>query len=215
MEPVIPESSVPPDKEAKPEPDILWPITKNNYISTSSCQEGAKCCSPPRPKRPEILTTRVCVELGVLKNGDSHNSLGDGSPSTVVICNVDVEPCPGHMIELNEVKFTTNAIGSLCPDSIAQKVVPVPALGNTPSTETNGDKTDVLDRISQDLDYLLNRSPSPSTKARRARVSVGSPQVACRSVNKSAKSNMWFYIGIFLSFYTCVMWKCWVIEALK
>lgn len=180
---------MPPDKEVKLEPDILWPVTKNNYISTSGCPEGAECCSPLRAKRPEMLTTRVCVELGVLKNGDSASMcLPDGSPSTVVICSVDVEPCPGHIVELNEVKFTTNAIGSLCSESVAQKVAE-PIVGAT-TLETKADKTDVLDRISQDLDYLLNRSPSPPTKARRARASVGSPTIPRNSVNKSAKSKL-------------------------
>lgn len=180
---------MPPDKETKLEPDLLWPVTKNNYISTSGCPQGAECCSPLRAKRPEMLTTRVCVELGVLKNSDSASiGLSDGSPSTVVICSVDVEPCPGHIVELNEVKFTTNAIGPLCSESVAQKVAD--PIGGATTLETKADKTDVLDRISQDLDYLLNRSPSPPSKVRRARALFGSPKMPRNSVNKSAKSKM-------------------------
>lgn len=146
----------------KHKPDILWPMT-HNYISTSSCVENPLCCSPLHQSHPEMLTTRVCVELGVMKNPMNGASSGNENPSTVVICSVDVEPCPGHVVELNEVKFTTNTIGEICVDNTAQKLNEIHKCESiSVSTEVKEDKADVLDRISQDLDYLLNRSPSPS-----------------------------------------------------
>lgn len=116
-----------------------------------------------------MLTTRVCVELGVMKKGAADSALPGDNGSTVVICSVDVEPCPGHIVELNEVKFTANAIGSLCPEG-AQKLSEPRVCETTLSLDKiEEDRTDVLDRISQDLDYLLNRSPSP-TKSRNLKL---------------------------------------------
>lgn len=155
-----------PGKELKHDPDILWPVTQNNYISTSSCVDGARCCSPMHQNHAEILTTRVCVELGVVKNASENALLGDNA-STVVICSVDVEPCPGHIVELNEVKFTANTMGTMCSEN-AQKLADARSndMKSVSLDKIEENKTDVLDRISQDLDYLLNRSPSP-TKTRK------------------------------------------------
>jgi hypothetical protein len=138
------------------ENSLVWPTPQHNsYIST------ATGCSD---ETASLFKTRVSVEVGVLNK----------NPESVFICNVDVEPCPGHIIELNELKFTTNAIGSLqCPaNATATKLNELPP---PPSSEVTREpaevvdvKTtpDVLDRISQDLDYLLNRSPSP-TRSRK------------------------------------------------
>lgn len=140
---------------------MLWPVTQEKYISTSGCAESAHHCSPLHELHPEMLTTRVCVELGVMKKGTSNNAVPGDSSSTVVICSVDVEPCPGHIVELNEVKFTANAISSLCSET-AQKLSDSQVDEAKLSQDSiEKEKADVLDRISQDLDYLLNRTPSP------------------------------------------------------
>lgn len=165
--------------DVKHKPDILWPVTQHNYISTSSCSENLLCCSPLRQNHPEILTTRVCVELGVMKNAIDSSVPGSENPSTVVICSVDVEPCPGHVVELNEVKFTTNTIGNICVENTAQKFNEIHKCDTSiPADVAEEEKTDVLDRISQDLDYLLNRSPSPSKSRKRSIKNVNnSPKI--------------------------------------
>ncbi|XP_065201257.1 uncharacterized protein LOC135832148 isoform X2 [Planococcus citri] len=147
--------------EVKHQSDILWPATHDNYIS-SSCSKNPVYCSPLHQNHPEILTTRVCVELGVVKNTVNGALAGNDNSSTVVICSVDVEPCPGHIVELNEVKFTTNTIGEICVDNTAQKLCEIHKCESFSTDAENPQKADVLDRISQDLDYLLNRSPSPN-----------------------------------------------------
>ncbi len=171
------------EKDVKLEPNMVWPVTQNNYISTS---DAVRCYSPLHQRHPEILTTRVCVELGVMKNAADRVSPGDG-PSTVVICSVDVEPCPGHIVELNEVKFTTNSTGVPCLEN-AQKDDETKANENVAvaldQKEIRDDKTDVLDRISQDLDYLLNRSPSPTKSRKNLRILNSSPK---RKLNNLVK----------------------------
>lgn len=82
---------------------------------------------------PDMLATHVCVEVGLVKQ---HATTSDGSP-TIVVCSVDVEPCrQPHMLFMSS---------STTPE---------------PGTDGSGGDSnddDVLDRISQDLDYLLNR----------------------------------------------------------
>lgn len=88
---------------------------------------------------PDMLATHVCVEVGLVKQ---HGTTADGSP-TIVVCSVDVEPCrQPHMLFMSGV---TDKSSSTVPE---------------PGTDGSGGDSnddDVLDRISQDLDYLLNR----------------------------------------------------------
>jgi len=88
---------------------------------------------------PDMLATHVCVEVGLVK---PHTTTLDGSP-TIVMCSVDVEPCrQPHALFMSGVTDKS-------------------PLSTAPKTGTDGSggdsNDDVLDRISQDLDYLLNR----------------------------------------------------------
>lgn len=88
---------------------------------------------------PDMLATHVCVEVGLVKQ---HATTADESP-TIVVCSVDVEPCrQPHMLFMSGV---TDKSSSTAPE------LPDVSVG-----DSNDD--DVLDRISQDLDYLLNRN---------------------------------------------------------
>jgi hypothetical protein len=85
-----------------------------------------------------MLATHVCVEVGLVKQ---HATTADDSP-TIVVCSVDVEPCrQPHMLFMSG---TTDKSLSAPPERSEGSV-------------GDSDDDDVLDRISQDLDYLLNR----------------------------------------------------------
>lgn len=89
---------------------------------------------------PDMLATHVCVEVGLVKQ---HATTMNGSP-TIVVCSVDVEPCrQSHALFMSGV--TDKSSSSTAPE-----------LGTDGSGGDSNDD-DVLDRISQDLDYLLNR----------------------------------------------------------
>jgi len=89
---------------------------------------------------PDMLATHVCVEVGLVKQ---HATTADGTP-TIVVCSVDVEPFrQPHMLFMSGV---TDKSSSTAPEHVT---------ADGSGGDSNDD--DVLDRISQDLDYLLNR----------------------------------------------------------
>ncbi|KAJ4440133.1 hypothetical protein ANN_08271 [Periplaneta americana] len=184
--------------------------------------EPAQCYireqTPPPPTatttQQEILTTRVCVELGVITAPRQHLDRQGGEDTgaaletpAIVLCSVDVEPCHRGVLELAEVTAAIEANacctngGTLLATQEEQEVVteelvsnddskpdgqelplqrieaeeeaekpcntverkqpegrekPQPVVSITPATEA---EEDMLDRISHDLDYLLNRKP--------------------------------------------------------
>lgn len=99
-------------------PDNGSPEGKGNLVRASYYQNPAT--DPAQGCLQEILTTRVCLELGLLQESAQ-------APPTLMVCNVDIEPST-RMVSL--------------PDS---------------RSEDSG-RADVLNRISHDLDYLLNSS---------------------------------------------------------
>lgn len=123
----------------------------------------------------------MCVELGVITNSTDKGELVEAP--TIVLCSVDVEPCPGKVVELNEV--TVKAVGennnqtaaitdreyvsnndiatctsnnSVLDDNKIDKLSD-PSISVTLDQSNDGD---VLEKISHDLDYLLNRTPQDS-----------------------------------------------------
>lgn len=137
---------------------------------------------------PDILTTRVCVELGLVpsvKPGVEANILVE-APS-IVMCNVEVEP--GSLVELPHNESRCNGgmskdLDDTCTaDSVDSKNSPPPSAAvevepddiqiqerKQPegrektcqmaevSASTDDNLDGMLDRISLDLDYLLNRT---------------------------------------------------------
>ncbi|XP_068086168.1 uncharacterized protein [Anabrus simplex] len=172
----------------RPEPGLC-------YIRDSSTPP------PNSSTTQEILTTRVCVELGVItpqQLGDHPE--GEDTPPAIVLCSVDVEPCHHGLLELTEVTaavtthsgtvsgggFTekvcapeeilpieepqkTEPAESLKTDLLSEKETAqgevekaekVPVIPKIVTTDTEDDNMEgMLDRISHDLDYLLNRKP--------------------------------------------------------
>jgi hypothetical protein len=171
---------------------------------------------PTISTQQEIVTTRVCVELGVItapRHTDrqgTDDSGGTLETPAIVLCSVDVEPCHRGVLDLAEVtaaveanacctnggtpletqeelQIATENLGSCNGDSQpdGQEVSPraedaedeaekpcssaerrqpegreKPQPVISVSSVTEGEE-DMLDRISHDLDYLLNRRPPP------------------------------------------------------
>lgn len=125
----------------------------------------------------EIVTTRVCVELGVIKNGTDKGDMAE--PPAIISYCVNVEPCSGN-VELNEVTLKTvseshkpsvteaDYSNSIKDDSDKNAVISTVTnesvdknSNNSPVNslvKSNGNGSDVLEKISHDLDYLLNRT---------------------------------------------------------
>ncbi|RZF44052.1 hypothetical protein LSTR_LSTR015107 [Laodelphax striatellus] len=160
-------------------------VDKWHFMRTSYCQNPAECSAKSNQSGPEMVTTRVCVEVGVIKNGDRGDNMME--TPTIVLCSVDVEPCPGNVVELNEIMVKTitdtthqspdilnhetlkysidsSSTTTPLPDNIPENVVE-PTQNNESSTVDNQNDSDVLDRITQDLDYLLNRNTESNSTA--------------------------------------------------
>ncbi|KAJ9586827.1 hypothetical protein L9F63_019579, partial [Diploptera punctata] len=204
-----------------------WRFVRGYYHNGASPASGAMSIPKPEPAQcyireqtpppagvsttqQEILTTRVCVELGVItaprqlgdRQGDNTGPMLDAP--AIVLCSVDVEPCHRGVLELAEMTAAveTNAcrvnggpllmateeqeqmkeviksdVDNSQPDgqevspqrtdikeeipcsSVERKQPegrekPQPVISVTPSLEV---EDDMMDRISHDLDYLLNR----------------------------------------------------------
>lgn len=126
------------------------------------------------PHPPDILKTRVCVELGYIPSSNTMGAEANilvEAPS-IVLCNVDIEPpelaelpiispkkSPVKKVEINET-----------PQIIESPVLEIPERKQPEGREIIPEiKEDVpqdnldkmLDRISDDLDYLLDRNILP------------------------------------------------------
>ena len=160
--------------------------------------EPARCYireqTPPPEPQQHILTTHVCVELGVVTS-DHQDS---GCPA-IVLCSVDVEPCHrgemtavveasscrvngGPFIMPTEQQESTKEVKSEdINDSQANgQEIPTQETDMSEGKQSSGEERqqpegkekpqplvspaeaedDVMDRISHDLDYLLNRKPA-------------------------------------------------------
>lgn len=115
------------------------------------------------PHPPDILTTRVCVELGYVPT----NSLGAEAnilveAPSIVLCNVDIEPM--EIIEMNHTSPKIEPIRESNESDLKEGVEmerkqPEGREKTHVVDETKADNLDgMLDRISHDLDYLLNRT---------------------------------------------------------
>lgn len=104
-------------------PESGSPEVKGNLVRASYYQNPAT--DPAQGHLQEILTTRVCLELGLLQESAQ-------TPPTLMVCNVDIEP--------------SSRLVSVLDSSSTQQHPGPPEQG----------KSDVLNRISHDLDYLLN-----------------------------------------------------------
>lgn len=126
-----------------------WQVVQTTTADFDALPPGGdtsiRCVVQPPP---DMLATHVCVEVGLVRSPAAAAETATlsqqqqqalpppPSPPTIVVCSVDVEPYRKPTLQQQAVT------------------------GDNKSTErTGGDyqDDDVLDRISQDLDYLLNR----------------------------------------------------------
>lgn len=140
---------------------------------------------------PDILTTRVCVELGYVPTTNSTEASILVEAPSIVLCNVDIEPC--QIVEIanstlpkiepsknRRVEISENVeIIELQEDTELEmeRKQPEGREKSHVSEEIEDDNLDgMLDRISHDLDYLLNRTndvpeiqitPAPSMHTRK------------------------------------------------
>lgn len=153
---------------------------------------------PVTSTHQEIVTTRVCVELGVIADPRQHlDQQGTLEAPAIVLCSVDVEPCHRGILDLAEVTAAVEANtcctnegpqeeqeeeescnGDSQPDgqelspqltcgedepekscSTAERKQPEGREKSQPVISVTEAEEDMLDRISHDLDYLLNRRP--------------------------------------------------------
>lgn len=129
------------------------------------------------PHPPDILTTRVCVELGLVPSSNSMGAEANiivEAPS-VVLCNVDIEPCEVVELQNNElIKRVKEPIEIKEPleakeekgEAEAEMERKQPEGREKSNVLAEGEDDDdnldgMLDRISHDLDYLLNRNVIP------------------------------------------------------
>lgn len=163
---------------------------------------------PLTSTQQEIVTTRVCVELGVITDPRQHlDQQGTLEAPAIVLCSVDVEPCHRGVLDLAEMTAAAEANtcstsegpqeeqgsaaeelesynGDSQPDgqelspqgtdsedepekscSTAERKQPEGREKSQPVISVTEAEEDMLDRISHDLDYLLNRRPSHNNGA--------------------------------------------------
>ena len=83
--------------------DEPWGYPKSN--GTIPKPDVAQCYIRETPvTSQEIITTRVCVELGVITTHQKNETTGqDVATPAIVLCSVDVEPCQSRVLEMPEV----------------------------------------------------------------------------------------------------------------
>lgn len=120
-----------------------WQLMHTDFVDVPTGSDTSIRCVVQPP--PDMLATHVCVEVGLVKSSmatTDPNCKSEIPPPTIVVCSVDVEPCRKLPTLLNEVADKSSS---------------------TVSEKFDGEHDDMLDRISQDLDYLLNRKIVDST----------------------------------------------------
>lgn len=114
-----------------------WQLVQADFVDVPPGSDTSIRCVVQPP--PDMLATHVCVEVGLVKSSAVDQDMSE--LPTIVVCSVDVEPCR------QQPKG----------ESVSEKPC------TTERADGAGD--DVLDRISQDLDYLLNRKSVDCTHA--------------------------------------------------
>lgn len=117
-----------------------WQLVQADFVDVPPGSDTAIRCVVQPP--PDMLATHVCVEVGLVKSSaaTATDAADKSEIPTIVVCSVDVEPCRQQQQQQQPVPATTTTTdkcSAVCEDDHVDD--------------------DVLDRISQDLDYLLNR----------------------------------------------------------
>lgn len=109
-----------------------WQLVQTDFVDVPPGGDTSIRCVVQPP--PDMLATHVCVEVGLVKSPSAASA--EPEMPTIVVCNVDVEP----------YRKPQSASADRFPAAVSDG-----------DTGAGGRDEDVLDRISQDLDYLLNR----------------------------------------------------------
>jgi hypothetical protein len=187
---------------------------------------------PATSTQQEIVTTRVCVELGVITDPRQRlDQQGTLEAPAIVLCSVDVEPCHRGVVDLAEVtaaveanNFCTNGGTQEDQESATEELESCNGDSQPDGQELSPQGTDdedelekscntmerrqpegreisqpiicvteaeedVLDRISHDLDYLLNRRPLHNTALAFSRRTSKPPATSVRSQIKEEEED--------------------------
>ncbi|XP_050536407.1 uncharacterized protein LOC126902823 [Daktulosphaira vitifoliae] len=116
-----------------------WQVVQTGFDVAANVDTAIRCVVQPPP---DMMATHVCVEVELVKSSAAVNNDLQLSVPTVVVCSVDVEPC----------RVTPSQV--LSPDDKLKSI----QCENWEAIEEHVDQQDdTFDRITQDLDYLLNR----------------------------------------------------------
>lgn len=132
-----------------------WQLVQADFVDVPPGSDTSIRCVVQPP--PDMLATHVCVEVGLVKSSAAAMATAATDNSdvpTIVLCSVDVEPCRQPQQQ------------------------PVPEAKDMCSAVSVDDDDDVLDRISQDLDYLLNRKALADSSTTSDRNPEQQPDVA-------------------------------------
>lgn len=80
----------------------LWSYGKSKEVLPKPDVAQCYIRDPPVTSQ-EIITTRVCVELGVLTTHQKNEIGQEVATPAIVLCSVDVEPCQSRVVEVTEV----------------------------------------------------------------------------------------------------------------
>lgn len=123
-----------------------WKLMHSDFVDVPTASDTSIRCVVQPP--PDMLATHVCVEVGLVKSLLTASDVKGKSelpPPTIVVCSVDVEPCRKIPQLMNEVADNSSS-------TVFEKL-------------DDDHNEDMLDRITQDLDYLLNRKIVDSSTA--------------------------------------------------
>lgn len=207
----------------------------------SQCYIREQTAAPTTSMQQEIVTTRVCVELGVITAPRQHldqqgtsDSAGALEAPAIVLCSVDVEPCHRAVLDIGEVTAAVEA-NTCCtngavvvetgeerdivtgaeqlrscngdgqpdgqegsPQGTSAEDEPDTSFSTSERRQPEGREKpqaaipvtavaegaeDMLNRISHDLDYLLNRKPPQNSGS-----ALGVPSFSRRTSKPPAAS---------------------------
>ena len=149
------------------------PVTPPQLTTTSSMNGLSQ----------EIVTARVCVELGLVTS--TRTPQPESTPA-IVLCSVDVEPLSPPMIitaEDTPSPATTTDTTTTVQDESGSEETEQQRRQPEGQEESDDQMEGMMDRISHDLDYLLNRStPLGGTSVHHSR--KASKSVRCGRIQE-------------------------------
>lgn len=148
-----------------------WQLVQTDFADAvpPGSDTSIRCVVQPPP---DMLATHVCVEVGLVKSSAAIATDAADKPEmpTIVVCSVDVEPC----------RKQQHTKQPAVPEATDKTV--------TCSAVAGDDDGDMLDRISQDLDYLLNRKTAAAAGAQDP--STGADPTECCHYDRADRTKL-------------------------